>query len=333
MQLIASICVILVLAVSPITEYMIIHKEILYTRTGCLNKLTSCRYSTPEQLLVSNIHELRFVNHSSNFTTPLLDIGIVYNGLNSEIDQIIASILFLRVKKCTLQATVIYNDLSIKRVNILRFLPNTNVIKADNISMGLIQTNYKQILFVNEPIFFLMDPVNIMPNIFFPSTKKYFENDSIWSLYGKSCINEYIPSRKFASFNKSLLLNMPFNDMEIPTQLFMHALNSDTFKIEQFPNLVGTEKCQHSLLYNYNGKAAFIDAHNLNIDTVVRFTIGNCNTYPSAVFNGCYDVSDYGVVSQRTKSDSSGLLKKDLETIKDALDMSRRFVQLEPFEN
>ena len=288
---------------------------------------------TPEQVSRSNVNELRFVSQYANFTEPNTDIGIVYNGINIRIEEVVASILFLRIKKCVLPITVIFNDLPEKQIKVLRFLPNTNVIQAINISTGLFAVDFKQILFVNEAIYFLKDPSDVAFNIFFPSTQKYAMDDLIWSLYHTDCINQYIPNSKFISFDKSLLLKLELNALDMSSQLFMTTLNSDLFKFEEFPDLLGSVKCQHSLLYNYNGKPLFIDFRDLRIDTVVKFTMKDCNTYPSAVFDGCYRISDYGVVSQRTKSDLPKGLKNDLETIRDAIDMSNRFVHLEPYEN
>eukprot|EP00835_Amoeboradix_gromovi_P002864 NODE_172_length_15988_cov_0.603940.p4 type:complete len:334 gc:universal NODE_172_length_15988_cov_0.603940:10211-9210(-) len=332
MQALSNLIVILAIAVSPVIKYVEIYEEILYTRSGCLNRLNSCQYMTQEQMSWSDSDQFPFVANSVNYTAPTVDIGIVYNGIKINIEELVASILFLRVKKCNLSITVIYDVLPVKQVNVIRFLPNTKVLQSNNISSGLLQIDYKQILYVNEAIYFLTDPSAVDINMFFPSTKKFHINDKIWATYGHECYNQYIPSSKFVSFNKTLLKDMKFNSLDIPIQLYMNTLNLNVFQFEEFPNLVGTLRCPHSLMYNIKREPLFIDADNLDIQSIIRFTIQNCNSYLSVKYNGCFKVVDYGIFTQRTISDVNMKIKTDLETITDAIDMSSKFVHLEPYQ-
>eukprot|EP00834_Sanchytrium_tribonematis_P005134 NODE_291_length_10603_cov_1.029703.p5 type:complete len:334 gc:universal NODE_291_length_10603_cov_1.029703:4242-3241(-) len=316
---------------SPIANNHMEHQDILYNRADCNLNLKDCYYITREQVLHSQDIKQKTTNYT--FVIPNDNHGIVFNAIDRNIERLVASILFLRVKKCTLPISVIYNEMDAKLLKVLRFLPNTNVIQANTTLQGIFLVDYREILWINEPIFFLSDPSVLSGNLFWSSLDKYPGNDKIWEIYSLKCLNEFRPNSKIAHFNKSVIQNMTsFSELDVPMQVYLHMLkNKIDYKFEEFPKFLGSHSCQHSLLYEHEKSNMFIDMRNFDISSVVRYTNSQCNSYISARFDNCFKFAEYGLNTQRALSDISKSLEEDISSIKDAIEMSSHFIHLEPY--
>ena len=327
----ASILTIL-LILNPFFKNTYVIKSTAYTKFDCSKNLTTCDYATDTQLKWSGSMDDVYTN--GTYQIPMEERGVVYNGLDAKVEELVAAILLLRVKKCFLSVTVLVKDVSSPHLYGIKFLPNTNIIHADNVYDGLYQVNYTQILYIHEVVFFLSDPSAITGNIYFPTTMKFHPQDKVWNKYNLDCFNAYTPSPKIISFEKSLLGSIDFNSLDLPTQFFLTFHHLNVFTYSEFPDLVGSLDCPRALLYTYNKQPLFIDTNDMNdMTTILQFSIKSCNPYISATKNnGCYTVYDYGVLSKRIKFGISRHLKKEIDAIWDATTMSQKYLEWDYFD-